>query len=150
MPHQVSQMLPEAFAEQHVRFYCKLSDPTVWESAKLGFDKWCRSRNCTSARTNLDPEMTPAKSGGSISAWTPEPWTPDKQRSSAVCERKSKINSSNGSRLSTSKRSLVFDEDGSIVSQNNGSIVSANGSIVSNNGSIVEEDEEDGVTPILD
>ncbi|KAK3581153.1 hypothetical protein CHS0354_024685 [Potamilus streckersoni] len=42
---QVSQMLPEKFAEQHVRVYCKRDDPLSIHKVFQSFDKWCKKKN---------------------------------------------------------------------------------------------------------
>ncbi len=41
---QVSQMLPEKFAEQHIRLYSKLRDKDSIYKANLCFKKWCEMR----------------------------------------------------------------------------------------------------------
>ena len=42
---QVSQMLPERFAEQHIRVYCKSRDPDDVNNAYRSFKSWCRKKN---------------------------------------------------------------------------------------------------------
>ncbi|KAJ8303325.1 hypothetical protein KUTeg_019721 [Tegillarca granosa] len=41
---EVSQMLPEKFAEQHVRLYCKKTDPHSLEFAAKCFQLWCEQK----------------------------------------------------------------------------------------------------------
>ncbi|XP_006813924.1 deoxynucleoside triphosphate triphosphohydrolase SAMHD1-like, partial [Saccoglossus kowalevskii] len=45
--NQVSQMLPERFAEQHIRVYCKDIDPVKIQQATLCFNKWCKEKGFT-------------------------------------------------------------------------------------------------------
>ncbi|XP_071233638.1 deoxynucleoside triphosphate triphosphohydrolase SAMHD1-like [Salvelinus alpinus] len=39
---QVSKLLPECFAEQIIRVYCKKTDVGTMEAAKKKFDQWCK------------------------------------------------------------------------------------------------------------
>ena len=47
---QVSQMLPETFAEQHVRVYCKRRDDASVLALRRAFRKWCALQNCTTPK----------------------------------------------------------------------------------------------------
>ncbi|KAM9786333.1 deoxynucleoside triphosphate triphosphohydrolase SAMHD1 [Neosynchiropus ocellatus] len=61
--NQVSQLLPERFAEQLVRVYCKKSDSDSLEAAQKHFVQWCIDRNFSKPK-NCDiiaPELTPLK-----------------------------------------------------------------------------------------
>ncbi|XP_072014052.1 deoxynucleoside triphosphate triphosphohydrolase SAMHD1-like [Amphiura filiformis] len=60
--NQVSQMLPEKFAEQHIRLYSKLRDRDSIYKASLCFKKWCEVRRTKAKAGYVDPELTPAKS----------------------------------------------------------------------------------------
>ncbi|XP_042563446.1 deoxynucleoside triphosphate triphosphohydrolase SAMHD1 [Clupea harengus] len=42
---QVSKLLPEKFAEQLIRVYCKRTDKPSLEDAKKYFEKWCMDNN---------------------------------------------------------------------------------------------------------
>uniref|UniRef100_A0A673Z7G7 Deoxynucleoside triphosphate triphosphohydrolase SAMHD1 n=1 Tax=Salmo trutta TaxID=8032 RepID=A0A673Z7G7_SALTR len=42
---QVSKLLPERFAEQLIRVYCKKTDERTMEAAKKNFVQWCMDRN---------------------------------------------------------------------------------------------------------
>lgn len=58
---QVSQMLPETFAEQHVRIYCKKRDESSVYCVRKAFRKWCALQHCTTPKGNADdPELTPS------------------------------------------------------------------------------------------
>ncbi|XP_038069887.1 deoxynucleoside triphosphate triphosphohydrolase SAMHD1-like isoform X2 [Patiria miniata] len=71
---QVSQMLPERFAEQHIRVYCKRRDPEYINKAFECFQSWCDKKNYTVQKAGNvhDPELTPAKSGSQEDNRTPE------------------------------------------------------------------------------
>ena len=47
---QVSQMLPETFAEQHVRIYCKKRDDQSILCVRRAFRKWCALQHCTTPK----------------------------------------------------------------------------------------------------
>ena len=47
---QVSQMLPETFAEQHVRIYSKKTDEVTIYSLRKAFRHWCSLQNCTTPK----------------------------------------------------------------------------------------------------
>ncbi len=74
-------MLPETFAEQHIRVYSKLRDDESVRNLRRAFKKWCLLSNCTTPKVNApiaefaqwlmclrvapqgnadDPELTPA------------------------------------------------------------------------------------------
>eukprot|EP00794_Sanderia_malayensis_P018822 gene18822-20718_t len=59
---QVSQMLPETFAEKHLRFYCKKKDAKILEEGNRCFKKWCKEFQQTTPRINSSySELTPFK-----------------------------------------------------------------------------------------
>ncbi|XP_071968325.1 deoxynucleoside triphosphate triphosphohydrolase SAMHD1 [Engystomops pustulosus] len=60
---QVSQLLPEKFAEQVIRVYCKKTDEKSLEAAKRFFVQWCMNRDFSKPQ-DVDvvaPDMTPMK-----------------------------------------------------------------------------------------
>ncbi|KAL2103989.1 hypothetical protein ACEWY4_000857 [Coilia grayii] len=61
--NQVSQMLPEKFAEQLIRVYCKRTDERSLEAAQKYFVKWCMDNNFTKPQDGdvTAPELTPLK-----------------------------------------------------------------------------------------
>ncbi|XP_070575481.1 deoxynucleoside triphosphate triphosphohydrolase SAMHD1-like [Ptychodera flava] len=60
--NEVSQMLPEKFAEQHLRVYSKDKDPRKLEVAILCFQEWCEKKGFTKPKAgNAIPELTPLK-----------------------------------------------------------------------------------------
>ncbi|XP_056305766.1 deoxynucleoside triphosphate triphosphohydrolase SAMHD1 isoform X2 [Danio aesculapii] len=60
---QVSKLLPERFAEQLIRVYCKKTDNKSLEAAKKYFVQWCMDRNFTKPQDGdiIAPELTPLK-----------------------------------------------------------------------------------------
>ncbi|XP_069100003.1 deoxynucleoside triphosphate triphosphohydrolase SAMHD1 [Pleurodeles waltl] len=60
---QVSQLLPERFAEQLIRVYCKKSDEPSLNAAKRYFVQWCMNRDFTKPQDGdvVAPELTPMK-----------------------------------------------------------------------------------------
>uniref|UniRef100_A0A9J8ACM6 Deoxynucleoside triphosphate triphosphohydrolase SAMHD1 n=1 Tax=Cyprinus carpio carpio TaxID=630221 RepID=A0A9J8ACM6_CYPCA len=60
---QVSKLLPEHFAEQLIRVYCKKTDDKSLEAAKKYFVQWCMDRNFTKPQDGdiIAPELTPLK-----------------------------------------------------------------------------------------
>uniref|UniRef100_A0A673HL14 Deoxynucleoside triphosphate triphosphohydrolase SAMHD1 n=1 Tax=Sinocyclocheilus rhinocerous TaxID=307959 RepID=A0A673HL14_9TELE len=50
---QVSKLLPERFAEQLIRVYCKKTDDKSLEAAKKYFVQWCMDRNFTKPQARL-------------------------------------------------------------------------------------------------
>ncbi|XP_065828107.1 deoxynucleoside triphosphate triphosphohydrolase SAMHD1-like [Oscarella lobularis] len=67
---QVSQLLPEKFAEQHLRLYCrKRNNAAVCREAMICFQTWCGKNQCFTAKeggisddaSSLTPFNTPAK-----------------------------------------------------------------------------------------
>eukprot|EP00112_Aurelia_sp_Birch-Aquarium-sp1_P010337 Seg2212.4 transcript_id=Seg2212.4/GoldUCD/mRNA.D3Y31 product="Deoxynucleoside triphosphate triphosphohydrolase SAMHD1" protein_id=Seg2212.4/GoldUCD/D3Y31 len=57
---QVSRLLPETFAEHHLRFYCKRNEPKILEEALRCFEKWCKDTRQPSPRMcPVYPELTP-------------------------------------------------------------------------------------------
>ncbi|KAF4077906.1 hypothetical protein AMELA_G00193350 [Ameiurus melas] len=61
--NQVSKMLPEQFAEQLIRVYCKKTDEKNLEAAKKYFVQWCMNRNFSKPQDGdvTAPELTPLK-----------------------------------------------------------------------------------------
>uniref|UniRef100_A0A8C1WIW3 Deoxynucleoside triphosphate triphosphohydrolase SAMHD1 n=1 Tax=Cyprinus carpio TaxID=7962 RepID=A0A8C1WIW3_CYPCA len=51
--NQVSKLLPECFAEQLIRVYCKKMDDKSLEAAKKYFVQWCMDRNFTKPQARL-------------------------------------------------------------------------------------------------
>ncbi|XP_018426157.1 PREDICTED: deoxynucleoside triphosphate triphosphohydrolase SAMHD1 [Nanorana parkeri] len=60
---QVSQLLPEHFAEQIIRVYCKKDDEKSLEVAKRYFVQWCMDRDFSKPQDGdvVAPDMTPLK-----------------------------------------------------------------------------------------
>ncbi|CAH1779924.1 unnamed protein product [Owenia fusiformis] len=61
---QVSQMLPEKFAEEHIRVYCKKSDPRSIEISRAAFANWCENEQDVDkprGGDSLAMDMTPCK-----------------------------------------------------------------------------------------
>uniref|UniRef100_UPI00398EAD13 deoxynucleoside triphosphate triphosphohydrolase SAMHD1-like n=1 Tax=Pristiophorus japonicus TaxID=55135 RepID=UPI00398EAD13 len=60
---QVSQLLPERFAEQLIQVYCKKTDERSVEAAQKHFVQWCINKNFTKPRDGdiVAPELTPLK-----------------------------------------------------------------------------------------
>ncbi|KAM9445144.1 deoxynucleoside triphosphate triphosphohydrolase SAMHD1 [Clarias gariepinus] len=61
--NQVSKLLPEQFAEQLIRVYCKKTDEKNLEAAYKYFVQWCMSRNFSKPQDGdvTAPELTPLK-----------------------------------------------------------------------------------------
>nr|ATN38606.1 SAMHD1 [Ctenopharyngodon idella] len=61
--NQVSKLLPEQFAEQLIRVYCKKTDDKSLEAAKKYFVQWCMDKNFTKPQDGdiTAPELTPLK-----------------------------------------------------------------------------------------
>ncbi|XP_030279786.1 deoxynucleoside triphosphate triphosphohydrolase SAMHD1 [Sparus aurata] len=61
--NQVSKLLPEQFAEQLIRVYCKKTDQRSLEAAKKHFVKWCMDKNFSKPQDGdiIAPELTPLK-----------------------------------------------------------------------------------------
>ncbi|XP_043984764.1 deoxynucleoside triphosphate triphosphohydrolase SAMHD1 [Gambusia affinis] len=61
--NQVSKLLPERFAEQLIRVYCKKTDEKNLEAAKKHFVQWCMNRNFSKPQDGdvIAPELTPLK-----------------------------------------------------------------------------------------
>ncbi len=58
---QVSQMLPERFAEQQIRVYSKRRDRPALVALQDAFYEWCKaSKCCTPKGVSCHPEMTPS------------------------------------------------------------------------------------------
>lgn len=59
---QVSQMLPETFAENHLRLYCKKRDPELIKKGQRCFAAWCKKTESSVPRAFASyPELTPHK-----------------------------------------------------------------------------------------
>ncbi|XP_075428441.1 deoxynucleoside triphosphate triphosphohydrolase SAMHD1 isoform X5 [Ascaphus truei] len=60
---QVSQLLPEKFAEQVIRVYCKRTDDKSVEAAKRYFVQWCMNRDFSKPQDGdvVAPDITPLK-----------------------------------------------------------------------------------------
>uniref|UniRef100_A0A8C7RM53 Deoxynucleoside triphosphate triphosphohydrolase SAMHD1 n=1 Tax=Oncorhynchus mykiss TaxID=8022 RepID=A0A8C7RM53_ONCMY len=60
---QVSKLLPERFAEQLIRVYCKKTDERAMEAAKKNFVQWCMDMNFSKPQDGdvIAPELTPLK-----------------------------------------------------------------------------------------
>ncbi|XP_020327848.1 deoxynucleoside triphosphate triphosphohydrolase SAMHD1 isoform X2 [Oncorhynchus kisutch] len=60
---QVSQMLPDQFAEQLIRVYFKKRDEKTVEAAKINYVKWCMDNNFSKPQDgdSIAPELTPLK-----------------------------------------------------------------------------------------
>ncbi|XP_069809368.1 deoxynucleoside triphosphate triphosphohydrolase SAMHD1-like [Dendropsophus ebraccatus] len=60
---QVSQLLPEKFAEQIIRVYCKRTEEKCLEAAKRYFVQWCMNRDFSKPQDGdvVAPDMTPLK-----------------------------------------------------------------------------------------
>ncbi|KAM7404835.1 hypothetical protein PAMP_012146 [Pampus punctatissimus] len=61
--NQVSKLLPEHFAEQVIRVYCKKTDNRSLEVAKKHFVQWCMNKNFSKPQDGdiIAPELTPLK-----------------------------------------------------------------------------------------
>lgn len=60
---EVSNMLPEMFAEQHIRVYFRKNEPQCLEKSKRCFIRWCQGQQCTTPKAGDDlAELTPMKS----------------------------------------------------------------------------------------
>ncbi|KAK5894780.1 hypothetical protein CesoFtcFv8_011436 [Champsocephalus esox] len=61
--NQVSKLLPEQFAEQLIRVYCKKTDDRSLEAAKKHFVQWCINMNLSKPQDGdiIAPELTPQK-----------------------------------------------------------------------------------------
>uniref|UniRef100_A0A3Q3X7A0 Deoxynucleoside triphosphate triphosphohydrolase SAMHD1 n=1 Tax=Mola mola TaxID=94237 RepID=A0A3Q3X7A0_MOLML len=60
---QVSKLLPEQFAEQLIRVYCKKTDDRSLEVAKMHFVQWCINMDFSKPQAGdiIAPELTPLK-----------------------------------------------------------------------------------------
>lgn len=65
--NQVSKLLPERFAEQLIRVYCKKTDDKSLEVAKKHFVQWCMDKNFSKPQDGdiIAPELTPLKASWS-------------------------------------------------------------------------------------
>lgn len=59
----MSKLLPERFAEQLIRVYCKKTDERSVEFAKKHFVQWCMDMNFSKPQDGdvIAPELTPLK-----------------------------------------------------------------------------------------
>ncbi|KAL7985466.1 hypothetical protein Chor_004036 [Crotalus horridus] len=62
---KVSKLLPEKFAEQIIRVYCKKKDTKIIEAATKYFVQWCMNKDFSKPRDGdvVAPELTPMKKG---------------------------------------------------------------------------------------
>uniref|UniRef100_A0A8C6X8B2 Deoxynucleoside triphosphate triphosphohydrolase SAMHD1 n=2 Tax=Elapinae TaxID=42168 RepID=A0A8C6X8B2_NAJNA len=60
---QVSKLLPEKFAEQIIRVYCKKTNEDIIEAATKYFVQWCMDKDFTKPQNGdvVAPELTPMK-----------------------------------------------------------------------------------------
>lgn len=67
--NQVSKLLPEHFAEQLIRVYCKKTDDRSLKAAKKHFVHWCMAMNFSKPQDGdiIAPELLPFKPNWSIS-----------------------------------------------------------------------------------
>ncbi|XP_070766298.1 deoxynucleoside triphosphate triphosphohydrolase SAMHD1-like [Enoplosus armatus] len=76
LKNQVSKLLPEQFAEQLIRVYCKKTDDRTLEAAKKHFVQWCMDMNFSKPQMSvvfirtqdgdiIAPELTPLKASWS-------------------------------------------------------------------------------------
>ncbi|XP_051281652.1 deoxynucleoside triphosphate triphosphohydrolase SAMHD1 isoform X2 [Dicentrarchus labrax] len=65
--NQVSKLLPEQFAEQLIRVYCKKTDERSLDAAKKHFVQWCMDKNFSKPQDGdiIAPELTPLKASWS-------------------------------------------------------------------------------------
>ncbi|XP_056589714.1 deoxynucleoside triphosphate triphosphohydrolase SAMHD1 isoform X2 [Triplophysa dalaica] len=61
--NQVSKLLPERFAEQLIRVFCKKTDDKSLKTARKCFVQWCMDKNFTKPQDGdvIAPELTPLK-----------------------------------------------------------------------------------------
>ncbi|XP_012310482.2 deoxynucleoside triphosphate triphosphohydrolase SAMHD1 isoform X2 [Aotus nancymaae] len=73
--NQVSQLLPEKFAEQLIRVYCKKTDAKSLYAAQQHFVQWCSDRNFTKPQDGdvVAPLITPQKDEWNYRASTQSP-----------------------------------------------------------------------------
>ncbi|XP_047445358.1 deoxynucleoside triphosphate triphosphohydrolase SAMHD1 [Mugil cephalus] len=66
--NQVSKLLPEQFAEQLIRVFCKKTDKKSLEAAKKHFVQWCIDKNFSKPQNGdvIAPELTPLKASWTI------------------------------------------------------------------------------------
>ncbi|XP_056279077.1 deoxynucleoside triphosphate triphosphohydrolase SAMHD1 isoform X2 [Pseudoliparis swirei] len=66
--NQVSKLLPEQFAEQLIRVYCKKTDERSLEAAKKHFVQWCMDENFSKPQDGdvIAPELTPLKASWAV------------------------------------------------------------------------------------
>ncbi|XP_038069888.1 deoxynucleoside triphosphate triphosphohydrolase SAMHD1-like [Patiria miniata] len=80
---QVSQLLPEHFAEQQIRVYCKRREDKYINKAHECFQSWCDKKNYTVQKAENDvldsSEATMEVSTTDVS-WLQDTQTPEKQR----------------------------------------------------------------------
>uniref|UniRef100_A0A4W6F7X9 Deoxynucleoside triphosphate triphosphohydrolase SAMHD1 n=1 Tax=Lates calcarifer TaxID=8187 RepID=A0A4W6F7X9_LATCA len=65
--NQVSKLLPEQFAEELIRVYCKKTDDKSMDAAKKHFVQWCMNKNFSKPQDGdiIAPELTPLKASWS-------------------------------------------------------------------------------------
>ncbi|XP_058033368.1 deoxynucleoside triphosphate triphosphohydrolase SAMHD1 [Ahaetulla prasina] len=85
---QVSKLLPEKFAEQIIRVYCKKKDTKIIEAATKYFVQWCMDKDFSKPRDGdvVAPELTPMKKG-----WNKDDENQDSNRNSNSLSCKVKL-----------------------------------------------------------
>lgn len=58
---EVSDLLPEKFAEQRIRFFCKRDDKKSLKEAEQALTDWCNEKNCTAVIGSQIIATTPVK-----------------------------------------------------------------------------------------
>ncbi|XP_063000921.1 deoxynucleoside triphosphate triphosphohydrolase SAMHD1 [Elgaria multicarinata webbii] len=87
---QVSKLLPEKFAEQLIRVYCKKKDEKVIYVATKHFIQWCMDKDFTKPRDGdvVAPELTPMKANWNV---TEEDKTHDSKENSDTSKSKTRL-----------------------------------------------------------
>uniref|UniRef100_A0A2D4Q5L3 Uncharacterized protein n=1 Tax=Micrurus surinamensis TaxID=129470 RepID=A0A2D4Q5L3_MICSU len=85
---QVSKLLPEKFAEQIIRVYCKKTDTKIIEAATKYFVQWCMVKDFSKPMDGdvVAPELTPMKKG-----WNKDDENQDSGRNSSGLNCKVKL-----------------------------------------------------------
>lgn len=83
---QVSNLLPETFAEQQIRVHCKVVEPRTLEMVKRAFRDWCKDRNLPAPKggevnslelTPVTKQTSPATPQNGVQNGTSKDSTPD-------------------------------------------------------------------------
>uniref|UniRef100_A0A2D4MR23 Uncharacterized protein n=1 Tax=Micrurus spixii TaxID=129469 RepID=A0A2D4MR23_9SAUR len=85
---KVSKLLPEKFAEQIIRVYCKKTDTKIIEAATKYFVQWCMDKDFSKPMDGdvVAPELTPMKKG-----WNKDDENQDSNRNSSGLNCKVKL-----------------------------------------------------------